>query len=564
VAKVSPEVIKAESRGLRGTVAAELEVSDSYFTGSAQNILKFHGIYQQEDRDARKIDRTGDHHQMMIRTRLPGGQLTPAQYIAHDEIASAYGNGTLRITTRQDFQFHGVLKGDLQQTIRDINAALVTTLGACGDIVRNVMACPAPTTDPQRRAVQLFADELSTALFPRTRAYHQIWLDGEALIDDSEINDPLYGKTYLPRKFKIAIAYAGDNCVDVYTNDVGLVALFDADDQLIGFNLLVGGGMGMTHANDSTYARLADEVSFITPDQVVNTVTAIVTIHRDFGDRENRKHARLKYILADRGVDWFRAELESRVGFALQPLRPMPPFEVLDHLGWNTQEDGRLYLGIHVENGRIADRGDYRLRSGLRAAIEQFTLPVRLTAQQNLLLADIAPEDREAVDALLDRYGVRRVEAISNIRRNALACPALPTCGLAITEAERVFPHVIDEFETALDELGIGDAGIVTRMTGCPNGCARPYVAEVAFVGRTLNKYSVFIGGSPAGTRLARPFLDLVPIDRLVPVLTPVLAYYRDERLNGEAFGDFANRVGLETLRQTISLDVDPVQATGD
>lgn len=564
MAKVSPEVIKAESRGLRGTVAAELEAADRCFTSNAQNILKFHGIYQQEDRDARKLDRSGDHHQMMIRTRLPGGQLTPAQYIAHDDIASAYGNGTLRITTRQDFQFHGVLKGDLQQTIREINAALVTTLGACGDIVRNVMACPAPTTDPQRRAVQTFADTLSTALFPRTRAYHQIWLDGEALIDDSEIDDPLYGKTFLPRKFKIAIAYAGDNCVDVYTNDVGLVALFDADHQLAGFNLLAGGGMGMTHANEATYARLADEIGFITPDQVIDTVQAIVTIHRDFGDRENRKHARLKYILADRGVDWFRAELESRVGFQLQPLRPMPPFEVLDHLGWNVQEDGRLYLGIHVENGRIADRGDARLRSGLRAAIEQYHLPVRLTAQQNLLLTDIAPEDRESVDALLERYGVRKVEAVSNIRRAALACPALPTCGLAITEAERVFPQVIDEFETALDALGIGDAAIVARMTGCPNGCARPYVAEVAFVGRSLNKYSVFVGGNPAGTRLAQPFLDLVSIDQLVPVLTPVLTYYRDTRQTGEAFGDFAHRVGLDALRQHLSLNAEPLPATGD
>ena len=564
MSKVSCEIVKGESRGLRGTVGDELAESDRYFTADAQLLLKFHGIYQQEDRDGRKIDRQADHHQMMIRTRLPGGQLTPEQYIAHDDIASAYGNGTLRITTRQDFQFHGVLKGDLQQTIREINTALVTTLGACGDIVRNVMACPAPTTDPQRRTVQLFADELSSALFPKTRAYHQIWLDGQALVDDSEIDDPLYGKTYLPRKFKIAIAYAGDNCVDVYTNDVGLVGLFDANQHLIGFNLIAGGGMGMTHNNDATYARLGDEIGFITPDQVVATVKAIVTIHRDFGDRVDRKHARLKYILADRGVDWFRAELESRLGFTLQPVQPMPVFEVLDHLGWNTQENGQLYLGIHVENGRIADRGDYRLRSGLRAAIEQFDLPTRLTAQQNLLLTDIAPEDREAVDALLDIYGVRRVEAISNVRRNAIACPALPTCGLAITEAERAFPQVINEFETALDELGIGDAAITARMTGCPNGCARPYVAEIAFVGRSLNKYSVFIGGNPAGTRLALPFLDLVRIDQLVPVLTPILAHYRDVRLPGESFGDFAIRVGLDTLRQFVSVDAEPLPATGD
>lgn len=563
MAKVNVEAVKAESSGLRGSVAGELDVANQFFTPQAETILKFHGIYQQEDRDARKLDRKADHHQMMIRTRLPGGQLTAAQYLAHDDIASTYGNGTLRITTRQDFQFHGVLKGDLQQTIREINAALVTTLGACGDIVRNVMACPAPTADPERLAAQEFAWGLSRALFPQTNAYHQIWLDGEALIDDSEIEDPLYGKTYLPRKFKIAIAHAGDNCVDVYTNDVGLVALFE-DGKLTGFNLLAGGGMGMTHANEETYARLADEIAFVTPEQVIEAVTAIVTIHRDFGSRENRKHARLKYILADHGVDWFRAELERRLGYTLQPLRPMPPFEVLDHLGWNEQGDGKLYLGIPVENGRIADRGDERQRSGLRAAIEQFNLSVRLTAQQNILLTGIAPDQQAAVDALLYEYGVQRVEQISSIRRNAMACPAMPTCGLAIAEAERALPHIIDEFETALDELGIGDAGIVTRMTGCPNGCARPYVAEIAFVGRSLNKYSIFLGGNPAGTRLAKPFLDIVHIEQLVPTLTPVLAHYRDERLLGEAFGDYANRVGLDTLRAYVPVSTEPLEATGD
>lgn len=549
MAKISNEKIKAESRGLRGTLGEEVGNSERYFTDAAEKLLKFHGIYQQEDRDGRKIDRKADHHQFMIRSKLPGGQLTPEQYIAHDDLASSYGNGTLRITTREAFQLHGVLKDDLATTVRGLNHALVTTLGACGDIVRNVMVCPAPTADPQRIAVQDFAFKLTEALYPRTNAYHQIWLDGEQLIDDHEIIDPIYGSTYLPRKFKIAIAYAGDNCVDVYTNDVGLVALFDEDDQLSGFNLLVGGGMGMTHANDATYARLADEVGFITPEQVIETVTAIVTIHRDFGDRENRKHARLKYILEERGVDWFRAELSSRVNFPIQALRPMPAFEIYDHLGWNEQGEGLYFLGIPVENGRIVDRGDYRLRSGLRAVIEQFGLNSRLTAQQNILLTGIAPEDRAAVDALLAEYGVRRVEQISAVRRSALACPAMPTCSLAITEAERIFPQVIDELEDALDDLNIADAAIVARMTGCPNGCARPYVAEIAFVGRSLEKYSIFLGGSPVGTRLARPFLDLVHVRDLVPTLRPLLAYYGDARNENEAFGDFVMRVGLDSLR---------------
>lgn len=564
MAKLNVEQIKAASRGLRGTIGTELASGDHYFSDAAEKILKFHGIYQQEDRDARKIDRKADHHQFMIRTRLPGGQLTADQYIAHDEIAERYANGTLRITTRQTIQFHGVLKGELRDTVREINNALVTTLGACGDIVRNVVACPAPTADPQRRAVQDYALSLTDALFPRTNAYHQIWIDDEEIIDDHEIEDPLYKHTYLPRKFKVAIAYAGDNCVDIYTNDVGLVALFDDDQQLIGFNLLAGGGMGMTHNNDATYARLADEIAFITPDQVIAAVTGIVTIHRDFGDRENRKHARLKYILHERGVEWFRAELAQRIGFELAPVKPMPPFEVQDHLGWHEQGDGRWYLGLHVENGRIVDRGSYRLRSGLRAVIEGFDLPVRLTAQQNILLTDIQPADRPFIDALLDDYGVRRVEAISKARRNALACVALPTCGLAITEAERVFPQVIDHLETALEDLGIPATDITARMTGCPNGCARPYVAEIAFVGRTLDKYTIFLGGSPAGTRLARPFLDLVPLNQLVPVLHPVLAHYRDQRESGEAFGDFVVRIGMEHLRSLVPEEWRTVGALGD
>ncbi len=560
MAKKSGELIKAESLGLRGTLGAESHNSERFFTSEAQSLLKFHGVYQQEDRDGRKRDRTADHHQFMVRSKIPGGQLSAAQYLAHDDLAGSIGNGTLRITTRQCFQLHGVLKDDLPTTMRTLNHTLVTTLGACGDIVRNVMACPAPTDDPQRQAVQDFALTLTQAFFPQTKAYHQIWLDGQELIDDSpvapqEIDDPLYGRTFLPRKFKIAIAYAGDNCVDVYTNDVGLVALFDDDQRLTGFNLLVGGGMGMTHNNDATYARLADEIGFITPDQVIEAVRGVITIHRDFGDRENRKHARLKYILAENGVEWFRQELERRVGFALQPVQPMVPFEVDDHLGWHHQSEGLLYIGIPVENGRVVDRGDARLRTGLRAVIEQFNLSVRLTGQQNILLTGIPLEQRDAVDARLAEYGIQTVERISAVRRRALACPALPTCGLAITEAERIFPQIIDQFEDTLDELGLGDAAIVSRMTGCPNGCARPYVAEVAFVGRSLEKYSIFLGGDPAGTRLAKPFLDLVHVTELVSVLRPVLAHYRDGRESGESFGDYVNRIGPDTLRGLVTLD---------
>lgn len=556
--KQSAEQVKAESRGLRGTIGEELAKADPFFSDASDKLLKFHGIYQQEDRDARKLDRTVDHHQFMLRTRLPGGQLTARQYLLLDEIADRYANGTLRITTRQTIQFHGVIKGSLRETVRGINNALITTLGACGDIVRNVMACPTPGADPRRQAMEEYALTLTQAFFPRTNAYHQIWIDDEAIVDDREIDDPLYKQTYLPRKFKIALADAGDNCVDIYTNDVGLVALFDANQKLLGFNLLAGGGMGMSHNNSATYARLADEIAFVTPEQAIEAVTAVVTIHRDFGDRENRKHARLKYILQDRGVEWFREELANRVSFPLVPVRPMPSFAVHDHLGWHEQGDGRWYVGLHVENGRIADRGELRLRSGLRTLIEKYELSTRLTAQQNILLTGIRVEDRPAVEALLAEYGVRPVEEITKARRNAMACVALPTCGLSLAEAERVFPAVIDQLETTLDELGISSSDITARMTGCPNGCARPYVAEVAFVGRSLDKYTVFLGGNPAGTRLARPFLDLVPLDQLVRVLKPVLADYRDQREQGESFGDFVERVDLDYLRGLVPNDWKP------
>lgn len=553
MAKLNVEQLKAESEGLRGTIAEELQNSNRYFSDAADKILKFHGTYQQENRDDKKKDRTADHHSFMIRTKLPGGQLTAAQYLAHDQIAGELANGTLRITTRQCFQFHGVLKSDLQATMQALNHALVTTLGACGDIVRNVMACPAPTADPQRIAVQDFALHLSNALFPKTNAYHQIWLEGEALIEEKVVEEPLYGKTYLPRKFKIAVAYAGDNCVDIYTNDVGLVALFDDQQQLIGFNLLAGGGMGMTHQNEETFPRLADDIAFITPDQVIDAVKAIVTIHRDFGDRQNRKHARLKYILEDRGVAWFREELNSRLGVTLELPRPMPAFEVDDHLGWHEQGDGRWFIGIPVENGRVIDRPNEQLRTGLRTIIETFCPTVRLTAQQNILLCDLLPEQRAEVDRLLAQFGIRTVEQITPLRRNALACPALPTCGLAITEAERVLPQVVDQLETVLDELNLGNEGITIRMTGCPNGCARPYVAEIGLVGRSLDKYTIFLGADAIGTRLGKIFFDLVHLRDLVPTLRLILTHYRDHRQEGEPFGDFCLRLGKEAVQALVA-----------
>lgn len=554
MAKESVESIKAQSQGLRGSIADELANNESYFTEAAKQLIKFHGMYQYEDRDARQKDRTAKQYQFMIRTKLPGGQLTAEQYLAQDGIASKYGNDTLRITTRQCFQFYGVIQDDLRGTLQALNHSFVTTFGACGDVVRNVIACPVPSSDPQRTAVQEFAAQLTQALFPSTNAYHQIWLDGQAMIEERVIEEPLYGATYLPRKFKIAIAFAGDNCVDVFTNDVGLIALFDANNTLQGFNVVVGGGMGQTHNNAATFARLADLLGFVTPGQVIETVKAIIAIHRDYGDRTNRKHARLKYVLHEWGVDRFREELQTRLTFPLQIPRPMPDFQIHDHLGWNEQDGGLCYLGVPVENGRIADWGTYQLRSGLRAIIEQFQLSVRLTPQQNILLTGISADQRAAIQQLLVEFGIRTVDQISSIRRYSLACPALPTCGLAIAEAERTLPDVINQLEAVLEDLGLGDEPISIRMTGCPNGCARPYVAEIAFVGRSLNKYTVYLGGSIIGTRLAQPFLDLVHMDHLVSTLRPILEFYRDQRIEDEAFGDFCHRVGLDRLRSLVDL----------
>lgn len=564
MSKVNAEQVKATSGGLRGTLPDELANSDSFLSEAGKLLIKFHGSYQQENRDARKAAGRGaeKEYSFMIRSKLPGGQLTPAQYLVHDQISSDYGDGTIRLTTRQGIQFHGVIKGELRDTIRTLNAALVTTFGACGDVVRNVMCCPAPTVDPERRAVQAFASTLSDALLPRTKAYHQIWVEGESIIDEEA--EPLYGQTYLPRKFKVGIALPGDNCVDIYTHDVGLVAVFNADQTLAGFNLLVGGGMGMTHNDEDTFPRLGDVIGFITPDQALQTVQAVVTIHRDFGDRTNRKHARIKYVLHEWGVARFREELQNRLPFPVQDARPMPAFTIQDHLGWNDQGDGKLFLGLPIENGRIADRDSARTRSGLRAIIDRFQTPLRLTAQQNILLTDIDPADRPTIDGLLAEYGIVTVEQISGVRRTGIACPALPTCPLAIAEAERALPGILDKLEVVMTEVGLANEPIIVRMTGCPNGCTRPYMAEIGFVGRSLNKYTVYLGGNPSGTRLAEPFLDLIGMNDLTETLRPVLAHYHNLRDPGEALGDFVWRVGFDSLRALVRTEKAPEASNGD
>ncbi len=550
------ERVKQESHGLRGDLAAQLAQDTSHFSDAGAQLLKFHGTYQQEDRDRRREQRGTDAepaHQLMVRCKIPGGVLTSEQYLAIDELADRYGNGSLRVTTRQGNQFHGVIKGDLKSTIRAVNEVLVTTLGACGDVVRNVVSCPAPLADGLRDEVLRVARRLSDHLLPRTRAYHEIWLDGEAVTarPEREDSEPIYGTRYLPRKFKVAFAFPDDNCCDVHSNDLGFLVVADAG-RLVGFNVLVGGGMGRTHGKADTYPRLADLLGFVATGEVVEVAEAVVKVQRDYGNRSDRRHARLKYLLDARGLDWFREQLERQLGRPLEPAAAVDVSAIEDHLGWHDQGNGRSFLGVFIENGRILDGESRRVRTGLRRAVEAARGGVRFTPQQNVLLTDIPARRVALVDRILADHGVASHAALSSVRRWSMACPALPTCGLALAEAERALPDVIAELERELERLGVADAALTVRMTGCPNGCARPYTADLAFVGRSLNKYGVFVGGSMLGTRLGTLYADLIPRDRLVATVRPLLERYRDERADGERFGDFVHRVGLDAPRAAV------------
>ncbi len=542
------ERLKEGNPLLAGTIGQALaDSSVDRFTEDDYEFLKFHGVYQQDDRDLRK---TGKRYSLMVRTKFPGGVLRASQYLACDRLSSEYGNATMRITTRQDFQFHGILKGNLRQTIQSLNQTLVTTIGACGDVVRNVMAPPTPATSPLVEKVLEEARGLSGRLVPRTPAYHAIWVEGKELDLRQESNaaftDPFYGKTYLPRKFKFAFAIPPLNDIDIFTNDAGFVVI-EENGQLAGYNLLAGGGMGMSHGNPQTFPRVADVIGFIRPEQVEAAARAVVAIHRDFGDRANRKHARLKYIIAERGVEWFRSEMQRQMGFEFAPARPFRFTAQGDKLGWHLQSDGNCFLGLFVENGRIRDAGDYRLKSGLREAIGRFQPEVRLTPSQNLLLVGLRPDQRPGLDKLLGEHGVRTSNPFSRTRLASMACPALPTCGLALAESERVLPDLLTGIERLQAELGLQEEELIVRMTGCPNGCSRPYMAEIAFVGKAPNKYQIYLGGNEPSTRLNRLYKDSVKGEDLVNELRPLLARFVKERAAGERFGDFCARVILGT-----------------
>lgn len=545
--KSKVEVIKENSDYLRGPLDAEVGNDASHFGKKAIQVLKFHGTYQQDDRDLRQgRDR---HWMFMIRGRLPGGKMTPDQYLAIDDIAKNYANNTIRVTTRQVFQLHGVIKSELKETIAEINKAMITTLGACGDIVRNVMATPAPDIDGRQARVQEFSDNLSDALLPATTAYHEIWLDGDKVYSDKEEipqGEPLYGKSYLPRKFKIGVAIPGDNSIDVYTQDIGLVALFDDNNDIEGFDIIVGGGMGMNHRKPETFPRLGDHLGYIPKNKVLEVVKGIIEIQRDYGERKNRKQARMKYLIHKWGLEKFRNELESRLGFELEPFRELPKFELDLYLGWHKQSDGKWFLGLSIENGRIKDNEEVQAKTALRTIVQEFRPGVRFTPNQNVLLTDIKEEEKEVIENRFLDFGVQPDPEISNAIKYSMACPALPTCGLAITESERILPKVIREIDEVIHELGLEDEKISVRMTGCPNGCSRPYVADIGFVGRSLNKYTIFLGGDPSGTRLNKEYKDLVELEDLVDEVRPLLEHYKSHRSENESFGDFWNRIGIE------------------
>jgi sulfite reductase (ferredoxin) len=549
------ERIKAESRGLYGTLAAELANDATHLTDDAKQLLKFHGSYEQEDRDLRRERKKAGLEpawQFMIRSKIPGGFLTAEQYLAHDDLAGRFANQTLRVTTRQDFQLHGVVKRDLRRTIGALNEALITTLGACGDVVRNVLSCPAPLAGGLRNEVLEVTRRVSQHLLPTTRAYHEIWLNGELVAGGEPEPDPIYGTNYLPRKFKTAIAFPEDNCTDVFSNDLGLVVI-QSGEHLAGFNVLVGGGLGRTHGKDDTFPRLASPLAFVTPEQVVEIATAVVVVQRDHGNRSERRRARLKYLLEERGVDWFREQVERVLGRRLEPPRAVEVTGIHNHLGWHRQSDGQWFLGVFIENGRIRDTDERRMRAALRRVLETIRPGVRLTPQQNILLTDVPAKRRREIDHILADHGVPAASDIPIVRSWSMACPALPTCPLALAESERALPGVLDELHVELQRLGLLEEEFTVRMTGCPNGCARPYTADIAFVGRSLDKYVIYVGGNLEGTRLASPYADLVPRQRLVSALVPLLEHFREVRLPGERFGDFWHRSGptaLHTLRE--------------
>jgi sulfite reductase (ferredoxin) len=551
MSKLDVEAVKINSNGLRGPIPAELAEPTDHFGDESIALLKFHGVYQQDDRDARKTKREGGvpgrDFSFMIRTKNPGGFLPAPFYLAIDRLADEFGSGTIRVTTRGALQLHGVRKSNLHEVIAQINAHLGSTLGACGDINRNVMAPPFPFASAPYVAAREAARAIAELLTPRATAYYEIWQDGELAHSTQPAEpavEPIYGKAYLPRKFKVAVAVPGDNSVDLYTNDLGVVPLVDDAGRTLGYNLTVGGGLGMTHGKTATYPRLADEFAYVPAERLLDAVRAIVIVQRDHGDRTNRRHARLKYLIADAGLAWFRAQVEAVAGFSLEPWRPLPAWTMPQFLGWHAAGDGSWFYGVAIANGRVRDG----LKSALREIVREFNCDLIATPDQNLLLTGIAAGARARIDAIFAARAVPPPAAISVREKVAMACPALPTCGLALAESERVLPGIVAQIDAVFARLNLAAEPVTIRMTGCPNGCARPFMGEIGIVGVSADRYTVFLGGNPESTRLNRVYREGVRAGEIADLLTPLFARWAAERSAGESFGDYCLRAAWEKI----------------
>jgi sulfite reductase (NADPH) hemoprotein beta-component len=546
------EAIKATSRRLRGTLVESLADPVTGAIAEADtHLLKFHGSYQQDDRDVRderRLQKLEADYSFMIRTRLPGGVVTPQQWLKLDSIATSYANRTLRLTTRQAFQFHGVIKRELKSTLRAINAALIDTVAACGDVNRNVLVAANPQQSQAHAAVYTHAEQLSEHFLPATRAYYEIWLDEKKVVGSGEEIEPIYGANYLPRKFKIAFALPPVNDVDVFANDLGFIGIVE-NGVLQGFNITAGGGLGATHGDASTYPRLADVLGFITTEQVVAAAEAVITTQRDFGNRIDRKRARLKYTIDDRGPGWFKAEVERRAGFAFAPARAFGFEHSGDRFGWTEGEDGRWHLTLRIEAGRIADRDGAPHLKGLREIAKVHRGEFRLTPNQNLIIANVALTERAQIESLVVAHGLDGHRRATPLRLNALACVALPTCALAMAEAERYLPELLQKVELLLDRHGLRDAPIGLRISGCPNGCSRPYLGEIALIGKAPGRYNLMLGADARGQRLNILHRENIDEGQILQTLDPLLADYARERSNGEGFGDFLLRTGVVTQK---------------
>jgi sulfite reductase (NADPH) hemoprotein beta-component len=548
------ERIKEESDYLRGTLAESMLDSLSAGISDDDNrLMKHHGSYLQDDRDLRnerQKQKLEPAYQFMLRVRLPGGVATPDQWLTMDDLSQKYGNGTLKLTTRMTFQIHGILKWNMKKTIQGIHASLMDTIAACGDVNRNVMCNPNPYQSDIHLEVYEWAKKLSNDLLPRTRAYHEIWLDEEkvASTPETEEVEPMYGPLYLPRKFKIGIAVPPSNDIDVFSQDLGLIAVIE-DNKLIGFNVAIGGGMGMSHGDKATYPQLAKVIGFCTPDQVYDVAEKIITIQRDYGNRSVRKNARFKYTVDRLGLETVKEELENRLGWSLEEAKPYHFDDNGDRYGWVKGVQGKWHFTLFVEGGRITDFDDYKLMTGLREIAKVHTGDFRLTANQNLIIANVSSQKKKKISELMEQYGLTDGKHFSALRRSSMACVALPTCGLAMAEAERYLPGLIDKIDAIVDENGLRDKEITIRMTGCPNGCARHALGEIGFIGKAPGKYNMYLGAAFDGSRLSKMYRENIGEEEILSELRVLLSRYAKEREEGEHFGDFVIRA--EVIKAT-------------